>query len=138
MTAPVITSDVLSVDAYEGTTALLPCDTAGDPLPTIKWYRDGKSLPGKDTRFHQLPNGALQITALRSSDSGSYRCVASNKAGTEEQTVELTVKAVETKGRLSGWSGLGNYLKFGSLLRTEIRLCVISQELILQVQRHER
>ena len=115
MTAPVITSDVLSVDAYEGTTALLPCDTAGDPLPTIKWYRDGKSLPGKDTRFHQLPNGALQITALRSSDSGSYRCVASNKAGTEEQTVELTVKAVETKGRLSGWSGLGNYLKFSSL-----------------------
>ncbi|XP_065834681.1 receptor-type tyrosine-protein phosphatase S-like isoform X3 [Oscarella lobularis] len=107
MTAPVITSDVLSVDAYEGTTALLPCDTAGDPLPTIKWYRDGKSLPGKDTHFHQLPNGALQITALRSSDSGSYRCVASNKAGTEEQTVELTVKAVETKGRLSGWSGLG-------------------------------
>ena len=138
MTAPVITSDVLSVDAYEGTTALLPCDTAGDPLPTIKWYRDGKSLPGKDTHFHQLPNGALQITALRSSDSGSYRCVASNKAGTEEQTVELTVKAVETKGRLSGWSGLGKLSGIQFFVRTKIHLCMISQGLILQVQRHER
>ena len=98
------------MEVYEGSTALLPCGSAGNF--DVIWCQGGKSLPGKDTRFQQLSNGQLQITAVRGSDSGTYQWTASSKSGVDEQSVELIVKPVEVEvkeGQLGGFSGLGNY-----------------------------
>ena len=81
----------LLVEVYEGSTALLSSNVTESY--EIGWYRGEMCLPGKDTRFQQLSDGDLQITAVRSSDSGTYRRAASS----DEQTVELIVKPVEVK-----------------------------------------
>ncbi|XP_065834055.1 receptor-type tyrosine-protein phosphatase S-like isoform X2 [Oscarella lobularis] len=85
------TSASLLVEVYEGSTALLSSNVTESY--EIGWYRGEMCLPGKDTRFQQLSDGDLQITAVRSSDSGTYRRAASS----DEQTVELIVKPVEVK-----------------------------------------
>ena len=92
------------MEVYEGSTALLSSNVAANY--EIKWYRGQTRFPGKDTRFQQLSHGDLQITAVRSSDSGTYRRAVHSKAGVDEQTVELIVKPVEDQ--LDGFSGLGN------------------------------
>ena len=98
----------LSVTAYEGTTALLPCDAAGTPKPKIKWYFGKKRLPGGDARFVVLGNGALQISDVRNSDAGKYKCTATNDVGTDEQTAELTVRpADECKKKENQWDSTG-------------------------------
>ena len=95
------------MEVYEGSTALLPCGSAGNF--DVIWCQGEKSLPGKDTRFLQLSDGQLQITAVRGSDSGTYQWTASSKSGIGEQSVELIVKPVEVnEGQLGGFSGLGN------------------------------
>ena len=95
------------MEVYEGSTALLPCGSAGNF--DVIWCQGEKSLPGKDTRFLQLSDGQLQITAVRGSDSGTYQWTASSKSGVDEQSVELILKPVEVKeGQLGGFSGLGN------------------------------
>ena len=38
-----------------------------------------------------LPNGNLVIRDIRTSDAGTYKCVASNKHGEAESETELTV-----------------------------------------------
>ncbi|XP_065834059.1 receptor-type tyrosine-protein phosphatase S-like isoform X2 [Oscarella lobularis] len=98
-------STSLLVEVYEGSTALLPCGSAGNF--DVIWCQGEKSLPGKDTRFLQLSDGQLQITAVRGSDSGTYQWTASSKSGVDEQSVELILKPVEVKeGQLGGFSGL--------------------------------
>ena len=106
-TAPEVVIENLSLIIYEGTTALLPCDATGSPPPTIQWYKNHKKVPGRNSRFHQLPNGSLQIAAVCSKDEGSYRCVATNGAGSDEQTVELTVKPSDSGEKPSKQSGEG-------------------------------
>ena len=92
---------------YEGSTARLSSNVTENY--EIRWYRGKTRLPGKDTRFQQLSHGDLHITAVRSSDSGTYRRAVHSKAGVDKQTVELIVKPVELKeGRLDGFSGFGS------------------------------
>ena len=85
--------EIVSITAYEGTTALLSSDVIGDHQPTIlTWSKDEKQLPGEDTRFLVLGDGALLIENVRASDAGIYVCFAGNEMAANEQTVELTVK----------------------------------------------
>ena len=82
----------VAVTAFVGTTALLPCDATGEPMPIICWYFKSKFLPGDNKRIMQLKTGALQIENIQLSDGGSYQCIASNQAGQDKQYVVLTVK----------------------------------------------
>lgn len=86
----------VAVTAFVGTTALLPCDATGQPLPIICWYFNNKSLPGDNKRMMQLKTGALQIENVQLSDGGMYKCTASNQAGQDKQNVVLTVKTTVT------------------------------------------
>lgn len=45
--------------------ALLKCQAAGDPIPTISWLKDGLSLLGKEPRMSLQEMGSLQIRGLR-------------------------------------------------------------------------
>lgn len=48
-----------------GATVWLPCWVAGDPQPHVAWLKDGRAMPGPETRTSLLENGTLQISSLR-------------------------------------------------------------------------
>uniref|UniRef100_A0A3B3DYT0 Ig-like domain-containing protein n=1 Tax=Oryzias melastigma TaxID=30732 RepID=A0A3B3DYT0_ORYME len=64
----------------EGGVARLSCQVRGVPEANITWQRDQQTLSTDDPRYTLLPNGVLQITGVQRSDSGFFRCVASNIA----------------------------------------------------------
>ncbi|XP_015246780.1 PREDICTED: immunoglobulin superfamily DCC subclass member 3-like [Cyprinodon variegatus] len=70
----------LAVDV--GGVARLSCQVNGIPEANITWQRDRRPLSTADPRYTLLPNGVLQITGVQRSDSGLFRCVASNIANT--------------------------------------------------------
>ncbi|XP_025924789.1 roundabout homolog 3-like [Apteryx rowi] len=76
-------------------TARLPCRAAGNPLPTVRWLKDGQALVGAEPRATLLENGTLQITGLRVSDSGQYVCVAASSAGETRWSGALRVQEGE-------------------------------------------
>ncbi|XP_067118957.1 protein sidekick [Centruroides vittatus] len=71
----------------------LPCESQGNPLPQISWYRNAaliKSLP--ENRYHISENGYLEIDNLVTEDSGIFQCVAKNEAGDVSASTWLHVK----------------------------------------------
>ncbi|XP_028281027.1 immunoglobulin superfamily DCC subclass member 3 [Parambassis ranga] len=83
-----------SVAVNEGGVARLTCQVNGIPEANITWQRDRQPLRTIDPRYTLLPNGVLQITGVRRTDSGLFRCVASNIANTRyshEATLSVTV-----------------------------------------------
>ncbi|XP_047998615.1 roundabout homolog 2-like [Leguminivora glycinivorella] len=66
----------------------LECSVDAEPKATVRWDRDdGTYFPDEK---HVMEGNNLQFTA-RYNDSGSYRCVAENEAGTAEKTVVVKV-----------------------------------------------
>ncbi|XP_053743004.1 immunoglobulin superfamily DCC subclass member 3-like isoform X2 [Synchiropus splendidus] len=89
---PKFLSHPQSVAVDEGGVARLTCQVNGIPEASITWQRDRGLLSTEDPRYTLLPNGILQITGVRQSDSGSYRCVAANIANTRfSQEAQLSV-----------------------------------------------
>ncbi|KAM9309171.1 immunoglobulin superfamily DCC subclass member 3 [Pholidichthys leucotaenia] len=71
-----------SVAVDEGGVARLTCQVNGIPEADISWQKDRNPLSTNDLRYTLLPTGILQITGVQRSDSGLYRCIASNIANT--------------------------------------------------------
>ncbi|NWT15620.1 HMCN1 protein, partial [Vireo altiloquus] len=61
----------------------LECRASGNPLPAISWSKDGHTL---GDRGH-----VLHIEGAQVADSGLYRCLAANAAGTTELLYNLQV-----------------------------------------------
>ena len=109
----------------EGSGGTIKCIASGDPIPEIKWQKQGKSQDFTDgtqideTRIlvsHQQRSdrmeveGSLDISNLVSSDAGVYICKATNEAKSVEQTATLTVQykpnfSKVKKDVLFSWSG---------------------------------
>ncbi|VVC26657.1 Fibronectin type III,Immunoglobulin subtype,Immunoglobulin-like domain,Immunoglobulin-like [Cinara cedri] len=73
-------------------TATLPCQASGIPLPTIKWYRNGNYLSPDYPRVTITSSGTLQIDGLEVSDSGLYTCTASSESGETSWSASLSVE----------------------------------------------
>ncbi|OWK05828.1 IGSF10 [Cervus elaphus hippelaphus] len=75
--------------------AFLPCEAAGNPVPTIHWTRvsSGLDLSKRElnSRFQVLSNGTLAIQRVDIQDRGQYLCSASNPFGTDRLHVTLSV-----------------------------------------------
>ncbi|XP_036395685.1 immunoglobulin superfamily DCC subclass member 3-like, partial [Megalops cyprinoides] len=87
----------MSVD--EGGVARFHCQVNGIPEANITWERNRTILSTQDKRYTLLPGGILQITGVRRSDIGVYRCVATNIANTRyshEAQLNVTVAAPRT------------------------------------------
>ncbi|XP_063229305.1 fasciclin-2-like [Bacillus rossius redtenbacheri] len=82
-----------SVKVVEGEQASVTCKAKGKPKPTFKWIKvsNQKDLSSADRFSVNDLTGVLTITKVTQEDSGDIKCVASNAAGTVEQTVMLTV-----------------------------------------------
>ena len=70
----------------------------GDPIPSVRWMK-GKwrqvTHGGRVTVEQKGPEARLEIREVTRSDAGQYRCVASNKHGEVESSVELEVSKAE-------------------------------------------
>uniref|UniRef100_A0A671W9G0 Hemicentin 1 n=1 Tax=Sparus aurata TaxID=8175 RepID=A0A671W9G0_SPAAU len=78
-----------------GGNAILNCEVRGDPLPTIRWSKNGINIQ-INNRIRQLDNGSLAIYGTVSEDAGNYMCVATNDAGVLERSVMLTLQSAPT------------------------------------------
>lgn len=79
----------------EGTSIKLVCSCVG-PSPTIKWFKNNTPVSYTKTLKNnsKLGVGAIQFTTTTVSDSGTYKCVASNNFGEVETSCLLTVYPV--------------------------------------------
>ncbi|XP_017158714.1 netrin receptor DCC, partial [Poecilia reticulata] len=77
--------------AYEATDIELECAVTGNPLPTVRWMKNGEEVIPSD--YFQIVDGTnLQILGLVKSDEGFYQCVAENSAGGAQATAQLLLR----------------------------------------------
>lgn len=84
--APQIVTQPLTRVVAPGANVTLSVEAAGNPAPTIQWYRNGASVPG-------ATGTVLIITAAGDADAGKYHAVATNSLGsvsTQLVSVALT------------------------------------------------
>ena len=83
---PIITPPPASVTGREGSSVTLPCEiTPLDSLQELKWQRNGLDLAVSDSARYfggTVSNPSLTILNPTDTDSGNYRCVATNQYGT--------------------------------------------------------
>ena len=68
----------------------LTCVADGYPLPNYKWYKNGAEVDPTDMRYLQL-GGNLVILSVDITDSGEYKCNATNNRGFAVAIRHLTV-----------------------------------------------
>lgn len=72
----------------------LECGATGKPTPEIQWHFNGRLISQSSLSTRILANGSLIIEQPVPQMAGSYRCVAANRAGWIESTVQLEVKGI--------------------------------------------
>ncbi|XP_055516059.1 hemicentin-1-like [Leucoraja erinacea] len=71
----------------------LPCLAHGDPMPEIRWYRGDEALLQGARDALDGPDGSVSIEDVELSDTGVYRCVATNNVG--QDVSEMTLMVLE-------------------------------------------
>ncbi|NP_001093733.1 kazal-type serine protease inhibitor domain-containing protein 1 precursor [Xenopus tropicalis] len=100
--APQILSPPYDIWNITGKDAIFGCEVFAYPMASIEWRKDGAEmlLPGDDphisVQFRGGPQkyevtGWLQIQSVRTSDEGTYKCLAKNKIGEVMAGATLTV-----------------------------------------------
>ncbi|XP_041650358.1 immunoglobulin superfamily DCC subclass member 3-like [Cheilinus undulatus] len=90
-----------SMAVDEGGVARLTCQVNGIPEANITWQKDRRPLSLDDPRYTLLPNGVLQINGVRRTDSGLFRCVATNIANTRySHEAQLSVTGTVAGSRI--------------------------------------
>lgn len=83
-----------NTEVREGTVVRLDCLAFGRPTPQLTWYFNGNELK-EDPTHKALVNEegvhSLLLTSAGFPDSGTYSCVARNKAGEASFNVEIKV-----------------------------------------------
>uniref|UniRef100_A0A8C3GM35 Hemicentin 1 n=1 Tax=Cairina moschata TaxID=8855 RepID=A0A8C3GM35_CAIMO len=69
----------------------LECRATGNPLPAITWYKDNRPLTSATSATFQNRGQVLQIEGAQISDTGIYKCVTVNAAGSAELFYNLQV-----------------------------------------------
>lgn len=88
---------------FKGSNVPLECKVAGDPIPSVKWTKDGNPL-WDDPRYEWDNNPTagtyrLLIKDFSAADEGTYRVVANNESGSASTKafVKLDTSASERK-----------------------------------------
>ncbi|RXN18375.1 hemicentin-2 isoform X1 [Labeo rohita] len=101
-----------SQTVVQGRAAMLDCAVSGDPVPSLRWHKDGQPILGS-LRFHPLRNGSLALYSATMGDSGEYRCVAESEAGVAERTISLKVQGESPRRARGSLIGMINEKEFG-------------------------
>ncbi|XP_030621223.1 matrix-remodeling-associated protein 5 [Chanos chanos] len=100
---PRITSaNSVSVSALAETDISIPCESSGDPEPSLSWTQvsTGISIPANTKhgqRFEVHSNGTFVIKNVQLQDRGQYLCTAQNKFGSDRMVITLTVQTQPPK-----------------------------------------
>lgn len=86
----------VTTDVVVGHTVWLDCQVSGIPLPTIQWYKDGREIKFLSSKYQLHDNGTLRVNDLKVADSGTYLCIAVNKGGVDERTVNVSILGKRT------------------------------------------
>ncbi|XP_063154493.1 hemicentin-1 [Candoia aspera] len=78
----------------------IPCSAQGIPPPIITWLKDQKPILIDNRQYATSPDGTLSIIKVLLSDSGIYKCVASNIAGHDETEIMIQVQEPPIVGPL--------------------------------------
>lgn len=74
-------------------TCKLLCCLSGNPAPTVKWFKNGKELSKYEyTMTHSDGLVTMEIVDCKPEDSGKYKCVATNKHGSDETSCVVIVE----------------------------------------------
>lgn len=88
------------VRVRQGETAKIPCQSKGDPAPSVNWFSPSQRLIPYNlgARFYYdrlsvVSDGTLVVRMAQKLDTGNYTCRASNSAGGKTMIVGLEVEA---------------------------------------------
>ncbi|VDD94061.1 unnamed protein product, partial [Enterobius vermicularis] len=93
---PVFKETLTEVKVHENETARLSVVVEGKPQPVVQWLKDGFPVNIDNehilTKIDENGRHELVIKEARVTDSGTYSCTATNKAGTVETTANFAVE----------------------------------------------
>ncbi|KAI4892790.1 hypothetical protein NFI96_028927, partial [Prochilodus magdalenae] len=83
----------LVIETVVNSRVIIPCPAKGSPQPSVRWYKNGLevNMDKSEQGVSQVQNGSLLIGSATASQSGDYRCVAVNEAGSAERKTRLKV-----------------------------------------------
>ena len=82
----------------QGSSVTFSSDANGVPEPTFSWTKDGSAVTANDRIRLSADNKELSITNVNGTDSGEYRCVATNSV--EAVSSDAATLTVHCKKRL--------------------------------------
>uniref|UniRef100_A0A452G6J3 non-specific serine/threonine protein kinase n=1 Tax=Capra hircus TaxID=9925 RepID=A0A452G6J3_CAPHI len=97
--APVFLTELQNQEVLDGYPVSFDCVVTGHPVPTVRWFKDGRMLEEDDHYMiseDQQGGHQLIITAVVPADMGVYRCLAENSVGVSSTKAELRVDLTST------------------------------------------
>ena len=73
-----------------GETILLQCEVIGTNNPTVSWEKDGEII--KSAEHYVIKEDGLQLNSVTTEDSGTYKCIGSNREGVVESVAYINVE----------------------------------------------
>ena len=80
-----------STIAEPGDDVVLVCRATGRPTPSLTWMHNDIQITSDSRRV--ISGDQLEIKQFRTSDEGSYSCVASNRLGVDERSFTVSMKS---------------------------------------------
>lgn len=129
---PIFIKPLSNVSAIEGYSLKLDVKVSGEPIPELKWFKDGQAISPnqKGLSIITRPNGSSSLIIYKSdtSDSGHYSVEAFNSFGKNKTEGEVKVTRAQTTSDeesppsfVSGLSDCvtdeGKTLKFEAILK---------------------
>ncbi|NXC29286.1 PALLD protein, partial [Campylorhamphus procurvoides] len=96
---PQFTQKLRSQEVAEGNKVLLECRVAGNPVPDVRWFCEGKELQNSpDIQIHAESGGlhSLIIAEAFEDDTGRYTCLASNSFGSDSTSAEIFIEGASS------------------------------------------
>lgn len=89
--APVIQEPLADMFVGIKQKCTLSCIVGGSPAPEIKWFKNGKTFTSK-TMVYENRVAKYTIDETEATSEATYKCVATNAAGTAESTCKVHIQ----------------------------------------------
>ena len=99
--APFFTKKIQPCRVFENEPARFEVEFDGDPIPTIKWYRENFLIQNsKDFQIHTFgTKSVLMMRQVLSEDSAVFAAIAENRGGTAKCSANLVVEERKRQGK---------------------------------------
>ncbi|MGH0125472.1 UNVERIFIED_CONTAM: hypothetical protein FKN15_054569 [Acipenser sinensis] len=92
--APSIAQGPTNITVTVNVQTTLSCEATGIPKPDVSWKKNGRLLSTDQNQnmYRLLSSGSLVVIAPTVDDTAVYECIASNDAGEDQRSIQLTVQ----------------------------------------------